>query len=307
MSFQACFSAGSGLCQGRHSVTCVDFALVGAILKPELLPGVAIPLQLGCQRVHDVLLALDALLPSLNLLDPFVRVTQLVVPLPELLAVLAYLRLCLALHVLGNVCDCMPPVLQVTDSWLSNEFREPWAWPCRLHRLRTAGLALMGTCSLRGIPAASEQMKELLEGEHGHNCKQAVLANRQTHLLACFDKVAEVFARPVLEASVQQPLLLLLLLFTERLWVVWAGLQVCLPVFTRLSAENHSRQCGGAVEGIQAISSLENSFCRCSQCLCMNYSSDGSHRNISLRETGWMTCSRAKSTFALSAISFLRS
>lgn len=53
------------------------------------LPGVPVAVHLGSNGIHDVLLALDALLPSLDLLDVFLALvlTQLLVPLPEHFAV----------------------------------------------------------------------------------------------------------------------------------------------------------------------------------------------------------------------------
>ena len=58
------------------------------------LPRVSVAVHLGCDGVHNILLALDALLPPLYLLYvllPLV-VTQLPIPLPERPAVCAYLQ-----------------------------------------------------------------------------------------------------------------------------------------------------------------------------------------------------------------------
>ena len=63
--------------------TCVCLALVGSVLKTQLLPGVAVAIELGGQRGHDVSLALNALLAALNVLDHALPVVQLLVPLPE--------------------------------------------------------------------------------------------------------------------------------------------------------------------------------------------------------------------------------
>lgn len=58
------------------------------------LPRVSVPVHLGCNGVHDVLLALNALLPPLYLLYVFLPlvVTQLPIPLPERPAVCAHLQ-----------------------------------------------------------------------------------------------------------------------------------------------------------------------------------------------------------------------
>ena len=95
---------------GKH--TCVGFALVGTVLKPKLLPRIPVPLKLGSQGVHNVLLPLNSLLSSLDVLDDAIRVVQLAVALPELLAVLLDVGFCLAFHLLGNVCYRMPSILQ---------------------------------------------------------------------------------------------------------------------------------------------------------------------------------------------------
>lgn len=46
----------------------------------ELLPWVVILLELGFDRLHDILLALNLLLTTLDVLDVLLPVTQLLVP-----------------------------------------------------------------------------------------------------------------------------------------------------------------------------------------------------------------------------------
>ena len=58
------------------------------------LPGVSVAVRLGCNGVHDVLLALNALLPPLNLLNVLLPLvlSQLLIPLPEHFAVCSHLQ-----------------------------------------------------------------------------------------------------------------------------------------------------------------------------------------------------------------------
>lgn len=95
--------------------TCVDFALVGAILQAQLLPGVPVPVQLCSQGSHDVMLPLDPLLSPLDVLDDALVVAELCVPLPEALAVVLDLCLCLAIYFLGNICNGLPSILQYRE------------------------------------------------------------------------------------------------------------------------------------------------------------------------------------------------
>lgn len=58
------------------------------------LPGVPVAVHLGCNGIHDVLLALNALLPPLNLLNILLPLVlpKLLVSLPEHLAVRPHLQ-----------------------------------------------------------------------------------------------------------------------------------------------------------------------------------------------------------------------
>ena len=60
------------------------------------LPGVSVAVHLGCNGVHDVLLALNALLSPLDLLDVLLSLVfaQLLVSLPEHFTIRSYLQTC---------------------------------------------------------------------------------------------------------------------------------------------------------------------------------------------------------------------
>ena len=74
-------------------------------ISTTYLPGVPVAVHLGSDGVHDVLLALDALLPPLYLLYVLLPliVAQLSIPLPEGSAVCAHLHL--SIHTLNT---CLP-------------------------------------------------------------------------------------------------------------------------------------------------------------------------------------------------------
>jgi hypothetical protein len=67
----------------QHSTAQHSTAQGSRAAHPELVPGVLVLVQLGGDGRHDVGLALDLLLPALDVLDDLLRVVQLTHALPE--------------------------------------------------------------------------------------------------------------------------------------------------------------------------------------------------------------------------------